>query len=133
MEGGGGGVGGIELAYNLMLRGHRSKLSSRSCSNVVEAFQHSCLDFFQLPAGIAVLHIGDSDPQSVCVIVQVELLQRLQGKVSTSWKANEWCCVGVRKLSTKVVTVLAAARMVLCIVGDSSDAASRQARSCWCC
>ena len=52
-----------------MLRGYRSELSSRGCHNIVEAFQHSCLDFFQLLARVAIFHVGDCDAQPMGVVI----------------------------------------------------------------
>ena len=48
---------GSGRAYNLMSRGYRSKLSSRGCCNIVEAFEHSGLDVLQLLARVAIFHI----------------------------------------------------------------------------
>ena len=80
-----------QKAHNLMSWWHRGKLSSRGCINIAKSLQHRGLDLFQLSAGVAILHVGDCDAEAVRIVIQIKLLQCLQGKESLSnWFSSCW-------------------------------------------
>lgn len=70
----------MHSTYNLMPGRNRGKLCTRSWSNFAEALEDRCFDLLQLPPGVAILHVGYSNTQPVCVVIKVKLPQGLQSK-----------------------------------------------------